>query len=196
MNSIWSWNANISDWEASQGSKAGTTRPDMSVLTAPNPPSQAYPYWIRQAYQWSQYQNATYASPETKDPGMFMDLPVNGGPAVVVLKPPPNLADLPPQVCQLVGNMTSSYPYSSPTDNQQNIHWYGDATLIKQVGGAVDKCKSISYGNYVNWNRQDANNQYWVFTKENNVNADLVYEICSCTSLATCQRGTKPIPCQ
>jgi len=68
----------------------------------------------------------------------------------------------------------------SQSGHPQGIYWFGDPILMKQFGGAPM--------NYVSFLSADINNPRWNFCRSNSVNANVVYEFCTCQQATGCQR--------
>src|SRR6267154_2585712 len=62
----------------------------------------------------------------------------------------------------------------APTRTTGKLYWYGDAILMKRIGGSPK--------DYISWDNQtNPVAPQWSFNKANGVNCDIVYEFCSCT---------------
>ena len=151
---IWNWRTNISSWQVRFEGVAGPER-DTQLDPIPNLHDiRAYPFWIRQVVQWQTYNAAQR---------------LNSLPEVPWLPDPgPNFSSN----CSFQPPSTTAFPVRNT--GQSNTYWYGDAILMKMVGGSPT--------NYVNWNNTDPNNPSWSFAKSNSVSKDIVYEFCTCTA--------------
>lgn len=71
---------------------------------------------------------------------------------------------------------------SSPSDVTPGAYWFGDAETMKQLGGALSNYLSILL------NPSAPATTRWNFCRANGVNANIVYEFCTCQQAAGCQR--------
>jgi hypothetical protein len=145
---IWNWQQNISDWQTNLQTMAGPEA--YTTLTDQS----AYPFWIRQVQQWQEYNANLPGDQQVLWPG----------------DPGPNFS----ANCNFAApSLTASTVRNT---GQQNTYWYGDAILMKQLGGASTQ--------YVSWYNTDQNaTPYWSFNKANSVSHDIVYEFCTCTTV-------------
>jgi hypothetical protein len=151
----WSWRSTILGWQGLVQAKAGPET-DTSA-TSPND-QHAYAFWIRQVVQWQRWNNVDH--PDRPIPWVY-------DPSQDTY---PNCSFLPPALnTQTVRRSVQPY-------------WYGDAILMKQIGGASSQ--------YVSWNNNDVNNPLWSFNKPNSVSQDIVLGFCSCGSgKSSCKPG-------
>jgi len=176
MNSIWSWKASIAAWETQW---AQTWDPNYA---SPNDNNQgAYPFWVRQAYQWAEYNNENGNWPAS-NPAEQLD----PGPGPFSSTYPS--CQLPAMPISFVTNLNLgtfiSEPYDGPILSQ---YWYGDAVLMKQLAGAADSCGHNAQ--YVSWNNSNPRvTPQWSFQKASLYSADIVYEFSTCSTLQSCVR--------
>ena len=149
---IWDWRGNISSWQTRFREIAGPERDTRAESSDPNWDKRAYPFWIRQVLQWQEY-NAN-------------QILQGGQPVSWPGDPGPNISSS----CIFQAPQATGFP--TRNTGQPNTYWYGDAILMKQVGGAPQ--------NYVSW--IEGSQPRWSFHKENSINCDVVYEFCTCTS--------------
>jgi hypothetical protein len=124
--------------------------------------------WLRISEQVSQVlQWQTYSATPTNPPVPFPDDPTQSGYGY------PN--------CSFVKPTLTATPIRST--GVAGSYWYGDAILMKQLGGAPSQ--------YVSWLPGDPANgtpATWSFNKPNGVSTDIVQRFCSCASINTCQK--------
>jgi hypothetical protein len=171
MNSIWSWQAGIAAWEALTQQKAGP----LVYNPQSYDPHLEYPFWLKQANDWAQY--------NLDNPGGAVAAPENvttfgpqGTPA-----PPNSLPGCHFETNLIPGTKVSSpnIPGVSPSNDPGKIYWFGDAELMKSLGGAPV--------NYVSWN-DSTPPYYWSFQPANSVSPNIVYSFCTCNAIAGCQQ--------
>ncbi len=152
---LWNWRANVEGGKSELDQIAGPT--EFRLKNQPDG-KKAYPFWIRQVREWTQYNLA--AEPSKRVP--------------------------PPLDRQETGNCTFTLPLNkpwdankdsvgleAPTNGTNNTYWFGDAILIKQYNGAPV--------NYVSWNNT-ATPPSWSYNPKNGSSLNTVYEVCSCTA--------------
>jgi hypothetical protein len=166
MNSIWSWKAGIAAWEQRTQAKAGPlafddTQPGSSL---------EYPFWLKQAYDWWKWNR--------NNPGAAVPAPEQ----MPIPPAPPN--SLPG--CSFQANTDPNTGISSPSisgissaNNPGKIYWFGDAELMKSLGGANP--------NYISWNDKVLPPQ-WSFNPANSVSTNIAYKFCTCNTIGTCQQ--------
>jgi hypothetical protein len=160
-NEIWNWRTNIAGGLNRIQTKAG---PQSYSATS----MQAYPLWIRQVRNWNTYngKNSTQAPPPSDD-----DFSSTGGTCKFTL----------PLDANGVG-------IEGPASLPAGTHWFGDAIVMKQYGGA-------NTGQYLIW---DATGKKWTKVRASFIykkNGDkeyhtFPYEYCTCTSAVSCQSQT------
>ena len=83
---------------------------------------------------------------------------------------------------------------ASPSDVSAGARWFGDAEAMKQLGGATMNYLSFLDGGV------NVSQARWNFCRKNGVNANIVYEFCTCQQVAGCQRQrafpAAPLECQ
>jgi len=169
LDTIWNWSKNLSDDNTHLQNLAGS----MYSMSG----GSAYPFWQRQVYQWY-LENYNQISQTPPQPALPLPEDVDTGPYST-----PN--------CAFIGSVSTPNPtglYSTPFTNITNTYWYGDAILMKQNAGTTNKC-TLSTANYVAWKQGTLTQPgSWVFNKPTLDSADIVYEFCTCTTFAACQR--------
>ena len=167
---IWNWRSNFAQWQRVV---------DVAKAGSPSDPGAGsvvgmagYPFWNRQVIQWNSWNaaNPSYTVPPVPD--------TTEGPSG------------PPTQCIFSFGLGGV----GPSDVTPGAHWFGDAEAMKQLGGAPQNFLSLIVNNQVSANTR------WNFCRANGVNADVVYEFCSCQQTSTCQRGVSlpaaPLECK
>ena len=159
LDAIWNWRTSIQAGMDRLNALAGPVR-DTSNTSGKGTDPSAYAFWIRQVKQWYLYNKQNSGSP--------------------VAAP----LDQVESSCRFGLAAASPPQYTTPT-GQSNAYWFGDAILIKQYGGAATKLKNA---NYLSWNNVNPTQApFWDFFKPNKVSSNVVFEVCSCATNATCQ---------
>ncbi len=134
----------------------------------------AYPFWIRQYDQWVAY-NARAKPSDRVEPAEKHD---------------PDRAQSGSRFYTPKCNFVTS---RTPIIGQPTQYWYGDAVLMFQNAGTADSTGIVA--NYVSWIEPiqgvSTTGGHWSFHKYNKINKNIVYEFCTCDTIASCQRGVK-----
>jgi hypothetical protein len=149
----WSWQANISGL--------------VNRLNTDPFFTSAYSFWQSQVQQWNQW-NANHTpvamavDPPTNDLTTYRNLPSTFD----KLKSP-----------NCTFTMSLANDGTTTNTGQPNPAWFGDAILMKKLGGGKA---------YLQWDNPtlgpNLNKPRWLFTKGNSVSPNIVYEFCTCTA--------------
>ena len=164
---LWNWQTNVADWQQRASDMSG---PAQYVNETDK---DAYPFWIRQVRHWNQW-NADHS--DSKLPAPTDDIYSNIG-SPDPNAPPPGTGHA-TYICgfTLPLDPISSAGLETPT-NGAMLNWFGDAVLIKQMGG-VAKIDSAQYIRFAS----PPSTPSWPRNFRNGVTRNLVYEVCSCTT--------------
>jgi hypothetical protein len=163
---LWNWNTGLQAWQQS----VTTYLAGPAVDDTQNPNDQlAFAFWLRQVRQWNDYNSR---HPNAKAAAPADDVYSNAS------SPDPNAPALggghAAYQCTFtmpVQNGSGLLAPTSSADQANGRFWFGDAVLVKQLGGAPHQ--------YISFLTDSGT---WKRNFPNCISKNLVYEMCTCTS--------------